>query len=466
MPVISPPRTLSPQLRKYLLANGDLSANSVTNLLLSSSFGANALFYAAWLGYMMGMWALVVQLFWALSFFLLSVFSNRFRQIDSLHDSIGRSFGNSAKIAASACSLVGIAYFIGWEIAIARDIVTASASYIPGIPTNSVEIVLTITVGFALVYTLVGGISTNASVNKALNLVKALSLFGLCAIILGSLPENMLNSATRDAMFPPLESGLLALGVFGLLTNIFFNLSWQFVDNSTWQSVIAGAAEQKERVRDELRTSGIVIFATIGVFGTLLGASARAFGDVSPDSLFGSLIGVTFGSELLFAFLLLVLTCACVMSLVDGMLLAATQTAAVDIFSTVTGKTVGMLTSRILLISMAVFSIWGVDQLITLLGGSIFDFVYILILSQLAIIGPAVLSLGGFVARSSLMVVPIALSLSVGFGMVIVGAISDSSVLIDGAGSATILTSLASSFILLQVAKMLARTKRSGLLGS
>jgi len=453
MAAISSAGLISPQLRKFLLANGGLSRISVANLLLSSSFGTNALFYAAWLGYMMGMWALAVQLFWALSFFLLSRFSAKFQEIDSLHDSIGRSFGSGAKIAASVCSLIGIGYFIGWEIAIARDIASASTPFIPSVSSGSVELFLIVSVAFALAYTLVGGIATNASVNKALNLVKVVSLISLCAIVLGSIPANFADPEVRNAMFPPIEKGLLALGAFGLTTNLFFNLSWQFVDNSTWQSIIAGAAENKEKIRNELRVSGIAIFATIGFFGTILGASARTFADVSPDAFFGPLVGATLGFEPVFAVLLLILTCACVMSLIDGMLLAATQTATVDILSTITGKAVSLMTCRLVLIIAAALSVWGVDQLITLLGGSIFDFVYVLILSQLAIIGPAVFSLSGLVARSLLMILPIILSLSVGFGMVLVGAKSEISILIDGAGSATILTSLTATAMLILALK-------------
>jgi uncharacterized sodium:solute symporter family permease YidK len=50
-------------LQGYLLAGGGLSRPSLISLLLSASFGLNALFYAAWLGYAIGMWALIIREF-------------------------------------------------------------------------------------------------------------------------------------------------------------------------------------------------------------------------------------------------------------------------------------------------------------------------------------------------------------------------------------------------------------------
>jgi hypothetical protein len=55
-------------IENYLLARGELGKSSIVNLLLSSSFGINALFYAVWLGYTVGFWAIIIQLSWGLSF--------------------------------------------------------------------------------------------------------------------------------------------------------------------------------------------------------------------------------------------------------------------------------------------------------------------------------------------------------------------------------------------------------------
>ena len=48
-------------LTEYLLADTALGRFPVISLLLSSSFGLNALLYQIWLGYSVGVWGLVAQ---------------------------------------------------------------------------------------------------------------------------------------------------------------------------------------------------------------------------------------------------------------------------------------------------------------------------------------------------------------------------------------------------------------------
>lgn len=106
---------------EFLLGGRTLERSAVVHLLLSSSFGINALFYASWLGYHIGIWALVIQASWAASFFLLSRFSAKFVEIRSLHDFLGVTFGKRTRVLAAWCSLVGIVYFVGWEVGIGES---------------------------------------------------------------------------------------------------------------------------------------------------------------------------------------------------------------------------------------------------------------------------------------------------------------------------------------------------------
>ena len=108
----------SAQVTDFLLAGRKLKSHSIVSLLLSSSFGLNAIFYAAWLGYAIGMWALLIQAAWSISFFLLIPASKQFTNIASLHDFLGQQFGSKTKLLSALCSIVGIMYFVAWEVSI------------------------------------------------------------------------------------------------------------------------------------------------------------------------------------------------------------------------------------------------------------------------------------------------------------------------------------------------------------
>jgi len=108
-------------LSSYLLAGGSLGRTSVLNLLVSSSFGLNALFYAAWLGYSIGLYALLIQVSWSASFFLLAKYAHTIRSHKSMHHLLGHDFGSGTRVVAGLFSLTGMMYFIGWETEIARQ---------------------------------------------------------------------------------------------------------------------------------------------------------------------------------------------------------------------------------------------------------------------------------------------------------------------------------------------------------
>src|SRR5262245_40619955 len=97
---------LDQDMQEFLLAGRVLPSSSVVSLLLSSSFGLNALIYAAWLGYTIGAWAIIIQAAWALSFVLLIPFARSFYGISSLHDLLGSRYGAATKVFAAICSLV------------------------------------------------------------------------------------------------------------------------------------------------------------------------------------------------------------------------------------------------------------------------------------------------------------------------------------------------------------------------
>src|SRR5436190_21681219 len=87
-------------LLDYLLADQTLGRQSVVQLLFSGSFSLNGMLYQVWLGYAIGLWALIVQGAWAISYVLLSPYSEQLLEAKSLHSFLGARFGERTKVIA------------------------------------------------------------------------------------------------------------------------------------------------------------------------------------------------------------------------------------------------------------------------------------------------------------------------------------------------------------------------------
>jgi Na+/proline symporter len=167
----------------YLLAGASLGRPSVVSLLLSSSFGLNALLYAVWLGYSIGAWALVIQAGWALSFILIAPYSPKIHAHRSLHDLLGTRFDAPTRVIAGICSLVGMMYLMGWEVGIGNATLRGFLQFdgsmtvsetLAGAPWLAGGIVLG-----CLLYTVLGGLRGNASADKFMNLTKIFIVVGI-----------------------------------------------------------------------------------------------------------------------------------------------------------------------------------------------------------------------------------------------------------------------------------------------
>lgn len=439
----------------FLLAARRLPRASVVSLLLSSSFGLNGLFYAAWLGYTIGAWALVIQAAWALSFVLLVPVARAFYDISSLHDLLGRRYGAPTQVLAALCSLAGMIYLVGWEVGIARSVFT---SLLQSTPNTSFSGLLleadVLIIGIATItvaYTAFGGLTGNAKIDLGLNAAKLILTAVMIGFALAHFYRSMPGSLAESA-FPSFKSALNQLGLWGILTNILFNLSWQLVDNSSWQSIIAGSRAEPRSVQKNLVWSSAVIFMTIGVLGTALGIGISALKDLQPEQvLVQAALSIPANADLV-AMLLIGLVVVCVMSLMDGMLLACALTVIGDILpSTRFGKQLTDIqrvrAARLSLVASAVIAIWGIDVLISWTGATIFDFVYVVIVSQLALLGPVVFCwVSG--PRCTFMWTAILFGILVGSSAVVVGVLTSRQFLVDGGGTFTILASLIAAAVI------------------
>jgi hypothetical protein len=442
-------------IQDFLLAGNSLGRASVISLLLSTSFGLNSLLYQVWLGYSIGAWALVAQGAWAMSFVLLSYFSDTVRQYNSLHDLIGHHFTISSRVIAGICSIVGIMYLMGWEVSIAKvtlehAFIETEGSELVGVSSRASILIFGI-VGGCLGYTLLGGLRGNANIDGLLNLFKLISILILSIIAINIFVQS--GGDVWNSFFPSIESMEQRLGWWGLITNVVFSLAWQFVDNSTWQSIIGGREKHLGDAASNLRLSGLTIFIVPGVIGTILGVSLTNISGVTDSNILAKAITILPGISSILLICALIAIIGCVMSVIDGLFLASAYTLIIDIFYS--QKKLNELDSnhekaeavlakvRIAIVVIALTGIFGVQYLLeTVFDKTVFDFLYLVIITQISLTGPVLIALFRIPTKPYAANVAILSSLSVGFISVLMGGLSDQKWLLDGAGSFTAITSI------------------------
>jgi hypothetical protein len=357
-------------------------------LLIASSFGANSILYAAWLGYIMGPWALLIHIAWCLSFVLLARFSTTIYSHTSLNDFLGCRFGKVTRSIASICSIIGILYFAGWEIAVARSgidalLVNAGINTNVGLPAISTLLVL-----IALLYVGIGGRKANGLADTISNSIKYILLVLLVLILIAKTVSS--PNLDTSIMFPSFSTAIATIGFIGFITNFIFNLSWQFIDNSSWQSISSGDKSKKGGAKKSILTASAGIFFAY-LLSTVLGILLRQVSNLNSDNIFGGIIsfsGLNTGILVCVVSLLLL----SMISLIDGVGLSVAQTVLVDL-RIGKNKTNGFLLARLLTIAAGVFSAWGVQTFLHLIGANIFNFVYIFIVVQLSMLGSVLVGL-------------------------------------------------------------------------
>jgi hypothetical protein len=444
----------------YLLAGASLGRPSVISLLMSSSFALNSLFYALWLGYSIGAWAILIQAAWSLSFALLAPYAPAIHKHRSLHELLGSRFDTATRVVAGICSLVGMMYLMGWEVGISKSTLSGLLSFdstmsVAQANAGSAWLTSGIVLG-CLLYTVLGGLRGNAVADKFLNVAKILIVLVLTCFVIYRL-HHATNLSLWAGLFPSFEAAMTNMGIWGFVTNIAFNVTWQFVDTSSWQSIIAGEQESESDTIGNLKWSGLSIFIAPGLLGTLLGAALVGTSGVSSDNVISIIATLVPPFDGLSLFLIVALVSACVMSLLDGLFLASAYTLVIDIFhpSSTLAQVESdpekseriLLAVRTSLILLAIASSWGVSLLLEVLNLSLFQFVYVVIITQLALIGPILVGITTTrIARLPLWL-SITISLIVGFGSVLFGAVHQLQWMVDGAGTFTIASSILFAFL-------------------
>ena len=449
-------------LESFLLAGGRLKRWPIVSLLLSSAFALNGLFYQVWLGYSIGIWGLITQVAWMISYWLLMPQTSRIRDVKSLHDLLGSSFGPSARMIAALCSILGFMAMMGWEVAISREtfgdiLVSGHAVSVPHREIAGAWL-SGLTVFTCLIYTVYGGLRGNAIADIFQNFAKLAGFILVTVLLFFWLFESGHNIADYwHALCPPLNTMVRTLGWLGLITNIIFSLCWQFVDASTWQSILASRREPVAETRSSLFWGGVTTLAAPGLLGTVLGATLHFSSGITADNVLFKAIEFVGTNKILVMCIVFFAIACCVMSFLDGLLLASGYALVIDIFhprSTLaeldanqSSATSTLIVLRVILTCFAIFAAWGVHALVKTWGINLFDFVYLAIIPQLAIFGPVIVALLGRVSRWPLIAFVIAVAFASGIAATLLGQTYSMSYLSDGAGTLTTFISLVGAYL-------------------
>lgn len=449
------PASLTRPLEGYLLANKDLKQQSVISLLLSTSFGLNPLFFQIWLGYTVGGWSLITQAASSLGFLFLVPYTRKIKTCVSLHDFLGQRFGDQTRIVAGFCSLVGIMFMICWESSVGTSAINSIFLQDKGTSVYNVNFATNLLTGAiifgSLFYTILGGLRGNASADILLNILKIGLIVLFTFLIFWGVEANTLDNFI-DGFFPSIEIMEKNLGWLGLFTTLAFGLAWQFVDNSTWQSVIAGANHSDLEVKSNLRWTSFAIFIAPGIIGTILGIGLFTIKDINTDNVFSTILSLLPMEEHINVILIFLLIVSSIMSMLDGLFLTSAFTLTIDIlypnksFETLDEDFFGaqkiLLRLRIFLVLIAITSVWGLSYLFSYLELNLFQFVYVVMVTQLALFGPSIITLS--TKRVAIFPIwwPIVGALVFGFGSVLLGKSIENAYLTEGAGTLTILLSV------------------------
>ena len=138
------------------------------------------------------------------------------------------------------------------------------------------------------------------------------------------------------------------------------------------------------------------------------------------------------------------------MSLIDGISLSVSQSLMIDVgleklLARANQRQTGLQFARVVTILSGIFAAWGVRFVLNFLGSSIFDFVYILIVAQLSLLGPVLVGLLFKSRRVQHMWLGIAVGLIFGVSTNIIGGVFGVNWLMDASGTIAALTSTMAS---------------------
>lgn len=383
-------------LRKYQLsgtgqffyAGGTLNAGWTTDLFISTSLAlGNAVVYFAYLGYIAGSSGIWFQIAWCAGFVFLAFFAEQIAERvrnKTIHTVLGETFGIRAAKIAAVMTVAGFTLNLGWELVAGFSIFS-----VLNLPVWANILCILLLASAAALYTAHGGMRGNLLPNRIFNIMSYVSLI-LLVVFLAI--QNAAEAGRLTSLFTPSLSNLIvAVGLGGVLTNIFFSILWQFVDMSAWQNLAATTTENRAPVKSLLRSSLVLLFIP-GVLGISIGMLLRNVSGVTADNLLPSVVTMLSAYPILFIVIISGLIAA-MLSTIDGFLLASANTIVRDIFGFPEQDSErGLKIARASIILLALVGASAVFFLNTYAKINLFNLVYITYSAQLALF-PAVITI-------------------------------------------------------------------------
>lgn len=385
-------------IKSFYYGDDNLKVSKVVHLLLSTSFSMNGILYQTFLGFAFGWAALLIQAVWCASYWWLSSYSSRinsFEKNGTIHGTIAIYFGSNAAKIATLATIIGFTLQIGWELIVGSVAISTIA------PNNSVLLMILI-FGLAVIsatYTILGGLKGNIKVNVFQNIVGGVAfiIIPIFFILVTQKPETTLNSYLSfdfKGLF-----GNTPLLIIAFLSNILFSLFWQFVDSSTWHSIMSGSNTDNTSEK-ALKWSSFWIFIFPGFMGTILGISLKLSNPemTDPNSYIPYII--TEISNYPYLVILFIMGCiGAMLSTLDGLLLSVGQVVSWDWFnSNIIGKILNgeitddnlekriINTTRIAIFVTAIVGSLFSYVITQVFQVSIFDIVYIVTVAQMVLV--------------------------------------------------------------------------------
>ena len=343
---ISKYKLSSRSISNFYIAGGTVDEHRLRDLIMASSMSLNGLFYHTWLGYKVGIYSLLVQLFWAGSFLWLIFYRNKlltFTKEKSLFGAIGSKYGNFTARATALASCLSLIILVGWEASIAGSLAKDLGSLSDQDAFNFALLIVAI----ASLYTFRGGILANVYANQVQNYLKFVCFVLILAGAVYLLNNDSVFSVAgyqtvdqADRLKLKWQDAAIALfGISALICNLFFSFMWQPADPTTWQNVSASsntdASESKVLKKSLLLGAGLV-FIFPGLAGTLFGMSLASVSGLTDQTIMSSfyvlLNSLDFGWVLVLC--LSAMLTAAMLSTTDGLLLGVSYILNREVFGT------------------------------------------------------------------------------------------------------------------------------------
>jgi Na+/pantothenate symporter len=334
----------SSRVEEFFQAGRNIGVPLFTQTTWGSSFAfGNSIFYAAWLGYTMGLSALWIQGLWALGMCCYALLIPRlivFTENHTLHGFLGSRYGATCRIAASLVSVVGLLICLGFEISFAAQYFARATNIRP------LEwLVVAIAATFVATFCSIGGFRANSVTDRLSNYLAFTALVTVLGAVVWRYREQLGTAFTPSVLWASATDFSQSSGPFlgGLACFALFNVvdmtNWQTVSSNSLDDALTSASvEQRRKMRRAMfRAAGLFLVAPV-ILGTLIGYVLRVVkqgtedqanfmwklvSDVLPSDPILATIGL---SLLTFAFM------ASSLAGTDSWLLATGQTLSWDLF--------------------------------------------------------------------------------------------------------------------------------------